>query len=70
MEGIRHIKMGGDNYVVRYHIQKGSKEGGLSPDIPDHIDDMEVWREELVKVIDEETVNKIYEILMYRCPED
>ena len=53
------VELDGKTYRVRYSVQKGSKEGGLSPDIPDYIDHMQVWRVEEVPVDDEETVNRI-----------
>ena len=63
MNGSTTIEIDGREYHVRYHIQKGSKEGGLSPDIPDHIDDLEVWKTEKIRVTNQKIINKAYEIL-------
>ena len=63
MNGSTAITIDGREYQVKYHIQKGSKEGGLSPDIPDHIDDLEVWKTEKIRVTNQKIINKAYEQL-------
>jgi len=63
MNGSTTIEIDGREYHVRYHIQKGSKEGGLSPDIPDHIDDLEVYFMEKIRVTNQKIINKIYDQL-------
>jgi len=63
MNGSRTIEIDGREYQVRYHIQKGSKESGLSPDIPDHIDDLEVFVIKKIRVTNQKIINKAYEIL-------
>ena len=68
MNGSRTIEIDGREYEVKYSVCRGSRaarENGqpLWPDEPDHIDDLEVYFLEKVRVKNQRILNKIYDKL-------
>ena len=68
MNGSTVIEIDGREYQVRYSICRGSRaarENGqpISPDEPDHVDDLEVYALKKIRVTNQNIINKAYEIL-------
>jgi hypothetical protein len=68
MNGSTVIRIDGREYHVRYSICRGSRaarENGqpISPDEPDHVDDLEVYALKKIRVTNQKIINKAYENL-------
>ena len=68
MNGSRTIEIDGREYQVKYSVCRGSRaarETGqpISPDEPDHIDDLEVYALKKIRVTNQKIINKAYEQL-------
>jgi hypothetical protein len=68
MNGSTVITIDDIDYHVKYSICRGSRaarENGqpISPDEPPHIDDMEVYFFEKIRVTNQKIIDKAYEIL-------